>query len=133
MFATLAASTAATIFSVSAALRPSGFSHITILPACAAAIAISACVSLGLAMSMRSMSLRSVSLRQSLSELSNPQFSAKSLALSGLRVATAFRTGSYSRLKKAPACRKALLWVRPMKPAPTRPMLSFFFVILLSR
>ena len=41
----------------SAAERPSGFSHITILPASAAAMAISMCVSLGLAMSIRSMSL----------------------------------------------------------------------------
>ena len=53
--------------SASAALRPSGFSHSTILPACAAAMAISACVSLGLAISIRSMSLRSTSLRQSVS------------------------------------------------------------------
>ena len=51
----------------SAAFAPSGFSHITILPALAAAMAISACVSLGLAMSIRSMSLRSTSLRQSVS------------------------------------------------------------------
>src|SRR5471030_1153041 len=62
---TPAASTAATIASDSAAFRPRGFSHITILPALAAAIAISACVSLGLAMSMRSISGESTSLRQS--------------------------------------------------------------------
>ena len=67
MFGTPAASTAATIASASAALRPSGFSHITILPAFAAAMAISGWVSLGLAMSMRSMSLRSTSVRQSVS------------------------------------------------------------------
>jgi hypothetical protein len=41
-----------------ARVRPSGFSHITILPAFAAAIAMSWCVSFGLAMSMTSMSLR---------------------------------------------------------------------------
>ena len=40
------------------AVRPSGFSHITILPAFAAAIAMSWCVSFGLAMSMTSMSFR---------------------------------------------------------------------------
>src|SRR6185437_9483625 len=49
----------------SAALRPSGFSHMTILPAAAAASAISVCVSLGAAISTRSISLRSTSLRQS--------------------------------------------------------------------
>jgi len=51
-------------------LRPrsaSGFSHITILPARAAAIAISACVSFGLAMSTRSMSRRLTTARQSVS------------------------------------------------------------------
>ena len=67
VFGTFADSTAATISSASAAFRPSGFSHITILPARAAAIAISRCVSFGLAMSMTSMSLRSISVRQSVS------------------------------------------------------------------
>jgi hypothetical protein len=53
MFGTSAFSTAATIFSASGGVhRPSGFSHITILPAFAAAMAISAWVSFGLAMSM---------------------------------------------------------------------------------
>ena len=47
--------------------RPSGFSNITILPASAAAIAISMCVSFGLAMSTRSMSFRATNLRQSVS------------------------------------------------------------------
>jgi hypothetical protein len=67
LFATPALSTAATIACPSAAVRASGFSHITILPARAAATAISACVSLGLAMSITSMSLRSTSFRQSVS------------------------------------------------------------------
>jgi hypothetical protein len=64
------------------------------LPAAATATAISAWVSLGLAMSIRSMSLRSISLRQSLSEDSKPQFAAKSAAPLALRVQTAFSTGS---------------------------------------
>ena len=67
MFGTPAFSTAATIASASFAVRPSGFSHITILPAFAAAIAISWCVSLGLAMSMTSMSFRATRSRQSVS------------------------------------------------------------------
>ena len=45
----------------------SGFSHMIILPASAAAMAISACVLLGVAMSITSMSLRATSLRQSVS------------------------------------------------------------------
>jgi hypothetical protein len=68
VFGTPAASTAATIALASSAVRPSGFSHKTIFPACAAAMAISLCVSFGLAMSMTSMSLRSISFRQSVSE-----------------------------------------------------------------
>jgi len=93
-FGTRADSTAATIFSASAALRPSGFSHITILPARAAATAISTCVSFGLAMSTRSMSLRSTSARQSVSTDSYPQFDAKAFTRSALRAHTAFSTGS---------------------------------------
>jgi hypothetical protein len=42
MLGTPADSTALTMVSLSAALRPSGFSHITIFPALAAAMAISA-------------------------------------------------------------------------------------------
>ena len=45
----------------------SGFSLLTILPAAAAAMAISAWVSFGLAMSIRSMSSRATSARQSVS------------------------------------------------------------------
>jgi len=62
-----AASTVANMREDLALLRPSGFSHITILPASAAAMAFSACVSFGTAMSVRSMSLHSTSLRQSVS------------------------------------------------------------------
>ena len=45
----------------------SGFSQRIILPALAAAVAISAWVLLGVQISMTSMSLRSISLRQSVS------------------------------------------------------------------
>ena len=67
MLATPAPSTADTIACASAAVRPSGFSQVTIFPARAAAMAISAWVSFGLAMSTRSMSLRSTTARQSVS------------------------------------------------------------------
>ena len=67
MLGTPAFSTASTIVSPSAAVRASGFSQSTILPALAAAMAISAWRSLGTQMSMASMSLRSTSLRQSVS------------------------------------------------------------------
>src|SRR6185436_17230597 len=106
-------------------------SHITILPASAAATAISAWVSLGLAMSIRSMSLRSISLRQSLSEDSKPQLAAKSAAPLALRVQTAFSTGSWSSGKNSGAWWKALEWVRPMKPPPMIAMLSFFLAMIL--
>jgi hypothetical protein len=68
MFGTWALSTASVILAASVALRPSGFSHMTILPAAVAAKAISACTSSGTAMSTRSMSLRATSLRQSVSQ-----------------------------------------------------------------
>jgi hypothetical protein len=51
----------------SAALRASGFSHRIILPAAAAAMAISRWRSFGVQMSMASMSGRAMSLRQSVS------------------------------------------------------------------
>ena len=67
MFGTSAFSTASTIFSPSGPFMASGFSHRIILPALAAAMAISACVLFGVQMSMASMSLRSTSFRQSVS------------------------------------------------------------------
>jgi len=66
--------------SVSAALRLSGFSHVTILPARAAAMAISAWVLLGLTISIRSIFGSSTTLRQSVSQDSYPHLAAKSLA-----------------------------------------------------
>ena len=51
----------------SAAFIASGFSHRIILPALAAAMAISVCVLFGTQISITSMSLRSTSLRQSVS------------------------------------------------------------------
>ena len=59
MFGTPAASTARTISSPSAAFMASGFSQIIILPALAAAIAISLCAKFGTQMSIRSISLAS--------------------------------------------------------------------------
>ena len=60
-------STASVIVFASAPVRPSGFSQSTILPALAAAMAISAWVSLGLAISIRSISFRATRTRQSVS------------------------------------------------------------------
>src|ERR1700683_3491333 len=126
MFGVFACSTAATIFSDSAALRPNGFSHITILPASAAAMAISAWVSFGLAMSIRSIYFRAASLRQSVSNDGYPQLSAKASASARLRAQTAVSTGSYSRSKNRLTLAKAFEGVRPMKPQPTMPTLSLF-------
>jgi hypothetical protein len=67
IFGTPAFSTASTMAFDSAPFRPSGFSQRIALPAWAAAMATSAWVSLGLAMSITSMSLRSTSFRQSVS------------------------------------------------------------------
>ena len=67
MLATPAFSTASTIFNPSGPFMASGFSQRIILPAAAAAKAISAWVLFGVQMSMTSMSLRSISLRQSVS------------------------------------------------------------------
>jgi hypothetical protein len=67
MFGTFAFSTASTILTPSGPFMERGFSQRIILPAAAAARAISAWVLLGVQMSMTSMSLRSMSLRQSVS------------------------------------------------------------------
>ncbi len=67
MFGTFAFSTASTIFTPSGPFIDSGFSHRIILPAPAAAMAISACRLFGVQMSTASMSLRASSFRQSVS------------------------------------------------------------------
>jgi hypothetical protein len=68
-FGTPARSTAATIASPSAALMASGFSQSVILPAAAAASAISQCRWFGTQMSTKSMSARSIRRIQSVSTL----------------------------------------------------------------
>lgn len=77
----------------------SGFSHRIILPAAAAAIAISWCVLLGEQMSIASISGDSTSLRQSVSTRSHPHRAAKASAFSRERAATAFKTGRYATSK----------------------------------
>ena len=67
MLGTFAFSMAATIFSPSFVVRASGFSQSTILPAFAAAMAISMWRSLGTQMSTASMSSRAISFFQSVS------------------------------------------------------------------
>ena len=76
MLATPAFSTAATISAPSAAFMASGFSHRIILPAAAAAIAISLCMLFGVQMSTTSMSLRASNFFQSVSVDSYPHWSA---------------------------------------------------------
>jgi hypothetical protein len=116
MEGTPAFSTAATMASDSPAFRPSGFSHITIFPASAAATAMSWCMSFGAATSMRSTSPRATSRRQSVSTSAKPQAAAWARALASSRPQTATSSTSRSRSKKLPTLRKALECARPMKP-----------------
>ena len=80
---------AAAICSASSTVFASGFSQSTCLPACRAAIAISAWLSPGVQMSMRSMSSRSTRRRQSISVEAKPSRSAA--ALTACRVAAGDR------------------------------------------
>ena len=73
--------------------RPNGFSHKTILPACAAAIAISACELFGVQMSIASISGRAINVRQSVSMDSYCHCSANARVCSSLRPQMALRTG----------------------------------------
>src|SRR3982750_3417031 len=129
MLATPAFSTASTIAFDSAAVRPSGFSHMTILPAFAAAIAISAWVSFGLAISIRSTEGSSTRRRQSFTDDSNPHLAANPWARSGFRAQTVFSTGVKGRSKKLGTLRNAFECVRPMKPQPTRPTFNVFMSV----
>ena len=67
---------ASAIARASASDIASGFSHRTILPACAAAMATGACMWFGSEMSTASMSGRSIAARQSVEVSSQPQRSA---------------------------------------------------------
>ena len=116
MFGTSAASTARTISSPSAVFIDSGFSQRIILPAFAAASAISLCRLFGVQMSTASMSLRSMIRRQSVSVDSYPHLSANSFTFAASRPLTALSTGRYCRSKKSFTFRYALECVRPMKP-----------------
>src|SRR5579862_8998140 len=102
----------------SSRFRASGFSQRTILPAEAAAMAISACKLFGVAMSTTSTSLRSKTARQSVAVSS--QFHRR--AISSSRVLslphTIFIFKSYGVSKNRLTCRNALEWARPMKPCP---------------
>ena len=78
---------------LSAAVRASGFSQMMCLPAWAAAIAISAWLSLGVTMSIRSMSGRATTARQSLDASSNPKRWRPFSAAAGLMSTKTLRTG----------------------------------------
>jgi hypothetical protein len=85
--------TASYIARASSPVRARGFSQRMCLPARAAAIAISACRSLGVAMSTMSMSGSSTTRRQSLVALSKPNRAAASAAISSVASARTLRTG----------------------------------------
>ena len=105
MFGLPAAATAATSCRPCAASIANGFSQAIILPAAAAAWAISRCTLLGAQMSTRSMSGRCTTRRQSVSVSCHPQLAANASSWSGWRALAAFITGSYSRSKKLPTLR----------------------------
>ena len=111
-----ASSAAAAIDSASATEFANGFSHSTCLPACRAAMAISACVSPGVQMSTRSMSGRSIRRLQPVSAESQPSSSAAFRTASVSRPAMAVICGARGSRKKCGAVRQACEWAAPMKP-----------------
>ena len=102
--------------SASATVFANGFSHRTCLPASSAAMAISACVSPGVQMSMTSMSGRSTSsLPVGRREDCHPRVAAARLAASASRPQSATMRGDSGRSKTRPAVRHAWEWAAPMK------------------
>ncbi len=107
-------SAAAAIASASATLLASGFSQRTCLPASSASIAISAWVSPGVQMSIRSMSGRLITACQSVSTDCQPNRAATSPAAFALRPQMAASSGVMGRSKKLGALRQACEWAAPM-------------------
>src|SRR5215471_6619856 len=130
MWISPAAAAAFHIFSASARVLASGFSHRICFSACAAAIAMDMCESPGVQMSMMSMSLRAMTSSQRVAYSSQPRRSAASLTFASVRPATTFITGSQGRsgMKRA-TCRQALEWARPMKSYPIIATFSFLLAI----
>jgi hypothetical protein len=100
-------SAASTIASASATELASGFSHSTCLPACSAAIAISACVSPGVQMSTRSTSSRAISSCQLVIASSQPSRAAAARTGSARRPTTTRIRGASGRSKNRGAVRQA--------------------------
>ena len=92
----------------------SGFSQKTVLPASAAAIAISAWESPGVQMSTTSMSGRATTARQSVACSSKPSLRAAAATPASSRPQTTFMRASIGRSKKRPTWRQAFAWARPM-------------------
>src|SRR5262245_49409694 len=102
----------------SASVFASGFSQSTCLPARRASIAISACVSPGVATSTRSTSERCTTWRQSVAASIQPNRSAISRACSASRPQTTVIAGACFSGKCDATVRYAWLWARPMKRVP---------------
>ena len=114
MWTTRAFFTAAYIASASFTVMASGFSQRTCLPAFAAAMAISAWVSLAVLMSMMSISGSFTTLRQSVAVFFQPSCFAAAFTPLGSRPQTVCMTGSKGTGKKWPTWRHAFEWVLPM-------------------
>ena len=121
MWMTPAFSTAASIRSASFTLFASGFSHNTVLPAWAAAMAISVWLSPGVETSTTSMSGRVTTSRQS-ADVSSQPYSRALAARSFSRPQITLRRGVRRGEQNAPTCRHALEWALPMNPAPMSAM-----------
>ncbi len=115
MFGTPAFLTAFHIAFASRTSLASGFSHRIALPAWAAAIAISAWLSPGVAMSTMSMSGRATTSRQSVAHSSQPSWAAARFTFARSRPQTTLSRGVSFGGRKRLTCRQALLWARPMK------------------
>ena len=100
--------------SASATVLASGFSHSTCLPAASAAIAISAWVSPGVAMSTRSMSSRSIRSCHRVEEEAQPRRVAAAATPSASRPVMRRMSTSRGRSKNFPTERNAWEWARPM-------------------
>ena len=118
MFATRARFTASTIRRASATFRASGFSQSIALPARAAAIAISACESLGVQISTMSINGSAMIAFQSITAFSQPRIFAARLVPARSRPQIAAIRISAGKSKKRGACRQALEWARPMNFVP---------------
>ncbi len=132
MLTTPAFLTARCIARASATVNASGFSHITALPARAAAIAMAAWESFGVVMSTMSMRGSLTTSRQSVAKVSQPNVSAISDTPALLRPQMVFMTGRALSLKNLGAFIQAFEWARPMNLYPIMPTFSVRAIFLVS-